>query len=332
MVEPVKTVSPSPPAAGGAKTPIMSVPKLTPSTPPTQALTPSASKPVVLKGPPPFSLERTSTAGSRWLKLMVYGMPGAGKTTLLGSAADVEDMRDILYVDCEKGFLAIEDNDRIKNPIFVAENRISCTKFKTAAQVHDFLKAHCKYRDENNIDKMREVEAWLRGCSIDEIEEPKRFRTVMIDSLTELDTYCTYDILGVTQEKVLDEAGGDIDVAGWPEFRKNNQMMQMLCRAFRDLPIHFIASAGRAYAEDEKKRRYYAPALTGALRTQIPGFFDIVGFMQIEKVGENHERRLYVKPVGSTNFEAKNRRPVFKPDYFKDPVMADIMQGIGLLK
>lgn len=297
------------------------------------ALTPSSSKPITPLKKPPFMIERTSASEGQWFKLMVYAMPGIGKTTLLGSSADVPDMRDILYVDCEKGRLAIEDNDRIKNPGFVLDNRVSCMDFKTAAHVHDFLKGHCKFRDENNIPKLKEYEAMLRGCSPADIDEPKRFRSVMVDSLSELDTYCNYQILGVTQDKVLEESGSnDVEVAGWAEFRKNNQMMQMLMRAFRDLPIHFLASAGRVYAEDEKKRRYYSPALTGQLRTQIPGFFDMVGYMTTEKVGDQLERRLYVKPVGTTNFEAKNRRSMFKADFFKDPTMTDIMKGIGLLK
>lgn len=293
---------------------------------------PSASAPKVFKGAAPFAIKSSQTHQERWFKILVYAEPGIGKTTLLASASDVPDMTDILFIDCEKGYIVIEDNDRIKNPNAILDNRIPCDNFKTVAQVHDFLKGHCKHRDENNVAKLIEQEAWLRGVDASEIKEPKRFRSVMIDSLSEVDIYCNYQILGVTQEKVLDESSGDVDVAGWPEFRKNNQMMQMLCRAFRDLPIHVLCSAHRTYAEDEKKRRYYSPQLTGQLRTQIPGFFDMVGYMTTEKVGDNLERRMYVKPVGSTNFTAKNRRPLFKGDYFKDPTMSDIMKGIGLLK
>jgi hypothetical protein len=318
---PTTTVAPKPAVAAPAK--------------PAPTTSPSSSPPKMVRGKPPFQIERsTASSDSRWFKFLVYAEPGIGKTTLLGSAADIPDMRDILNIDCEKGDLVISDNDRIKEPQYVLENRIQCNDFRTVAQVHDFLKAHCKHRDENNIDKLRETEAWLRGCPIEEIEQPKKFRSVMIDTLSEVDTYCNYSILGVTQEKVLDEAtpSGDVEVAGWAEFRKNNQMMQMICRAFRDLPIHVLVSAHRTYAEDEKKRRYYSPALTGQLRTQVPGFFDMVGYMTTEKVGEVLERRMYVKPTGSTIFTAKNRRPYFKADYFKDPTMTDIMKGIGLLK
>lgn len=297
---------------------------------PKQALTPSANKPTVLRGAPPFTMGKKSTDVDRWLNFMCYGKPGSGKTTLMGSCVDVEDMRDVLFIDAESGDLAVQENDRIKNPELLIKNRIRVTDFKTVAMVHQFLTSHCKFRDENNVQKLREQEAWLRGCSPDEIEEPQRFRTVMLDSISEVDIYCTYGLLGITQDKVLHGESSDIDVARFDEFRKNNQMMQMLCRAFRDLPMHFLASCGRVFAEDELKKRYYSPALTGQLKTQVPGFFDIVGYMEAKTVGDKVERKLWINPVG--NFEAKNRRSVYKKDYFEDPTMTTIMKGVGLLK
>lgn len=298
--------------------------------PATGALSPSGSKPTMIKTPPPFKMEKPSTATSRWLNLMVYGKPGSGKTTLLGTASNIPEMRDILYIDAERGNLTMEENPRIKESHLLTDNRISVETFKEVALVHDFLKAHCKHRDEGNIEKLRTLEAKVRGCDPEEIVEPKQFRTVLMDSLTEIDIYCTYGLLGITQHNVLHGESSDIEVARFDEFRKNNQMVQMLCRAFRDLPIHFLASAGRVYTEDELKKRYYSPALTGQLKTQVPGFFDVVGYLDNVKSGDVLERRMYVKPVG--NFEAKNRRSVFQADFFKDPYMYDIMKGVGLLK
>src|SRR6476660_5334933 len=52
---------------------------------------------------------------NRWLKALVYGSPGAGKTTLFGSAADVPEMCDVLYISAEAGEEALIDNDRIQN-------------------------------------------------------------------------------------------------------------------------------------------------------------------------------------------------------------------------
>lgn len=335
MTEGIKSpATPTPttgtPSGSSAATPAKPATPVPSPAKPAVSTSPSGTKPVPVKAPPPFKISKPSTSVGKWLNLLAYGKPGSGKTTLLGTAADVPEMRDILYVDAERGNLAVEENPRIKSPEFLVENRISVTGFKEIAMVHDYLKAHCKFRDDNNIDKLREQEAWLRGCHPDEIVEPKKFYTVMVDSLTEIDIYCTYGLLGITQDKVLHGESSEIDVARFDEFRKNNQMMQMLVRAFRDLPIHFLASCGRVYAEDEIKKRYYSPALTGQLKTQIPGFFDIVGYMEISQSGDKTERKLWINPV--KNFEAKNRRSVYRKDYFDDPYMIDIMKGTALLK
>lgn len=294
------------------------------------SVSPSASKPTIMKGTPPFTMGKPPTSVGRWLKFLVYARPGGGKTTLLGTAADIPEMQDILYIDADKGSLAITENPRIKNPSLIMENQIPVDTFMQAAKIHDYLKGHCKFRDENNVDKLREYEAWFRGCKPEEIETPKKFRTVLIDSMTELDIYCTYGLLGITQDSVLHGESSAIEVARFDEFRKNNQMVQMLCRAFRDLPIHVLATAQRVWSEDELKQKHFSPALTGKLSTQVPGFFDIVGYLDYQKQGDALERRMYVQPVGK--FEAKNRRAVFKPDFFKDPYMIDIMKGVGLLK
>lgn len=305
-----------------------------PSTPAKPAaaapLTPSGSKPVALKGAPPFKMSAPNTAVSKWLKLLVYARPGGGKTTLCASAVDVPEMNDVLFINADKGDLVITDNSRIKNPDLILPNIIECNDFMTVAKIHEYLKSHCKFRDENNVEKLREYEAWLRGCKPEDIDEPKRFRTVIIDSLTEVDIYCTYGLLGITQDKVLHGEAADIEVARFDEFRKNNQMVQMLMRAFRDLPIHVLATAHETYSEDEQRKKHYMPQLTGQLRTQVTGFFDIVGYLMFKKEGENITRYLGVQPVA--NFHAKNRRSVYKKDHFKDPVMMDIMRECQLLK
>jgi len=296
---------------------------------PAANLSPSGTKPTVLKGAPPFTMGSPTTAVSKWLKLLVYSRPGGGKTTLCCTAVDIPDMRDVLFLNADKGDMVFFDNDRVKSPELLAQNMVNVSNFKTAAMIHDFLKGHCKHRDENNEAKLREQEAWLRGCSPEDIEQPKKFKTIIIDSLTELDIYCTYGLLGLTQDSVLHGEASEIEVARFDEFRKNNQMIQMLCRAFRDLPIHVLATATEAFTEDELRKKHYMPQLTGQLRTQVPGFFDIVGHLVAKQEGDKIDRKMWVQPVG--NFVAKNRRSVYKANNFQDPYMLTIMRGCKLL-
>src|SRR4051812_6645408 len=148
-------------------------------------------------GTPPFRMSPKRTGADRYLKMIVYGPYGVGKSTLSGSAVDVPTMRDILYIDAESGDMVLNDNPRIKLPDEIEHVRV--TNFLQVARVQEFLKSHCVRRDGNDIDGMRNIEAVLKGVSPSEIGDPRRFRTVVIDSLSEIEAYCMYGLLKVNE-------------------------------------------------------------------------------------------------------------------------------------
>lgn len=262
--------------------------------------------------------------------MLIYGKQGAGKTTLAASAVDVPQMNDVLMIDAERGDLVIQDNPRIRNHDKV--KRIETTTFLQVGRVQEFLKAHCVHRDANNVQKLKDNQAWLTGVSAAEIEEPWRFKTVIIDTLTEIEMYNMYSLMGIAQDALLMGAKDDIDVAGWDEFRKNNMMVQILCRVFRDLPMHVIFTCHQTYTQDEMKRYHYNVSLTGKLANQVQGLVDIVGYLQRQDTPDekgNQPTRLNVQPTG--RFAAKNRRASFKEPHIDDPTMASILKAVGLL-
>jgi len=281
----------------------------------------------------PFQIQ-TSHQRQRWLKFLVYAKHGVGKTELASSAIDVPQMRDVLVIDAEKGDTTIEDNPRIKNAHLL--HNIPITTFKQVAYIQEFLTAYCKARDENNVAKMKQLYCSVTGLDPAQVEDKDvpRYRTVILDSLTEIEVYCTYGILNINPTKVMRD--GDMDVAGWPEFRKNNEMVKLLVRAFRDLPMNVIFVCAEAYTQDEQKKFHYTPALTGKLSAQVQGFVDIVGWLTTGALQEGQieaPRRLYVQPVsGGPKFDAKNRRPVWRNAFFDNPSMKTIMEGTGLLR
>lgn len=273
--------------------------------------------------------------------MMIYGPVGIGKTTLAGSAADVDDMADVLLIDAEGGDMTLSDNPRIKHPERIMQ--VPVTTFMQLGQVHEYLKAHCVFRDSNNVDKLREKESWLMGIPPEQLENPHRFRTVIIDTITEAETYNMYSLLGVDQSKILTAGTGgadDVEVATWDEFRKNKMMVEILVRAFRDLPMHVILVAHQQYSEDEVKRKSYTPQLTGKLVNSVQGLVDIVGYLRDAPppapdpknptVAPKKIKRLFVQPA--PQFAAKCRRPAFTGEYFDDPNMASIMKQVGLLQ
>jgi len=264
----------------------------------------------------------------RWLKMILYGKHGAGKTELAGSSVDVEAMRDVVMIDAESGDMTLHDSARIKNPSLIHHIRV--TDFKTVAYVQEFLKAYCSARDRGDKAMMSKLYAQVTGVQTD---NPPVYRTVIVDSLTEVEVYCVYQLLNIKVDG--NNIGDDIDTAGWPEFRKNNEMVKLLVRAFRDLPMHVIFVCAESYTQDEQKKHHYSPALTGKLASQVQGFVDIVGWVTVGPSDGTSEapRRVFIQPIsGGPKFDAKNRRSVYKAPFFDNPSMSSIMRDIGLLK
>jgi len=254
----------------------------------------------------------------RFLKALIYGNYGVGKTTLAASAIELPSMNNVVIINAERGDMSIDD---------IADlDAITVDDFKKLGQVHEYLRQHCIARDAGDIDRLRTMEATLRGVDEDAIETPRQYRTVMLDSLTELEAMCFAQLLGITASTRLDE---ETQSAEWGEYKKNNTMMLRVARAFRDLPMHVIFIAGEKYNQDESKRFKYTIDLTGQLAKKIQGFMDMVGYYTMCKPGDDAERRLFVTP--SMRFDAKHRYQAFKGDHFDDPTLTSIMKEAGFL-
>lgn len=304
----------------------MAQPKTVP-TDPTKA--PTSAKASAVEAPFQISMLQES---DRWLKMMVYSRHGGGKTELLGTSVDVPQMRDILFVSAESGHEVLYDSPRIENHDKI--HLVKVQNFTQVARIQEFLKAYCVARDNNDVERMRKLYR-IVNPDFDANAEPPRFRTVCLDSLTEIEAYAQYQILKIDQDTLMTDAG-DMEVSGWPEFRKNLEMMKLTVRAYRNLPMHVLVAAAEGYSQDENKRYHYAPLMTGKLASQIQGFFDIVGWIvpgASSEVEPEAPRRVYVQPVaGGPRFDAKNRKPIFKQAYFENPNMLSIMRAIHFLK
>lgn len=295
-------------------------------------VTPSGSAPVHPRGIPPFKISPIRRT-DRYIKQLIYGKHGVGKTTLAATAVDVDIMADVLLIDCESGDLTIQDSNRIRQ-----KERIMSVKvgdFMTVGRIYEFVSSHCHFRDVQTPEataKIKEIQSWLTGVPETEIDHVFRFRTVIIDSLSEAEQYNMTSLMGYTETELMGGASEDeIEVMGWGEFRKNKLMIEHLVRKFRNLPIHLVCVCAEGYLEDEIKRKAYRPALTGQLSRTIQGPFDVVGHLTIgDKDQQGNQPRLFrVKP--EKGVDAKCRFSSFQGDGFSDPTMAKIMQAVGLL-
>ena len=262
---------------------------------------------------PTFKIAKPSEQ-RRYIKMLTYGDFGVGKTTFAGSAQDVQGMQNVINIDAEGG-----------DKVLAQRGDIDCVrinKFSQLSDIYEYLRAHCLFRDANNVDMLKASEAYYRGVDVKKIKEPRIYNTVMIDSLTEVQRYCMYDLMGIDIEKTKIDYMPESPE--WQDWGRNSERIRLLVRKFRDLPMHVILVCSRQYDKDEKNRYLYTPQMPGKLANEIQGFMDHVGYMVMETNAETKERHRYLMLQPGISYQAKNRFSNFNEIYLMDPVMQDV--------
>lgn len=211
-----------------------------------------------------------------YLNFLVYGEPGAGKTYLGATAQDSEDTSPILFLDVEGGTVTIrkrKDVDVVKIRSMEKIEKVHNDLFKAAAN-----------------------------------GEPLYYKTVIIDSLTELQKL---DLRTVMQDEFnRNPDKTDVDVASQRGWGKSGERMRRIIRAYRDLPMNTICTALVGTELDEANGVYnYFPSLPGKLRGEVPGYFDVVGYLSTAERSIEGEKK---KEVYRQLQVAKTRRVVAK--------------------
>jgi len=202
----------------------------------------------------------------KWINALFYGDPGAGKTYLGGTAEDHPDTSPMLVIDIEGGTLTLRNRPNI--------DVVSVRSEKEIVKIHNELHA------SNN----------------------GYYKTVMLDSLTELQKL---DMRGIMLELVGRRPDLDPDVPSQREWGKSAEHVRRIVRAFRDLPMNTIMTALATEFREESGATRYFPSLPGKLRSEIPGFMDIVGYLYTKQDKDNTVRTLQV--TGSRRVVAKDR-------------------------
>jgi phage nucleotide-binding protein len=203
-----------------------------------------------------------------YLNMLVYGEPGAGKTYLAGTAQDSEATSPMLFLDVEGGVVTLRKRKDI---------------------------------DVIRVRTMDEVEQIHNKLFLAKPEDVY-YKSVCIDSLSELQKLDMRTVMQQAYAKNPDKV--DLEVPSQREWGKSRERMTRIIRAYKDLPLHFIATAilGSEINEDSNVTTYY-PMFPGKLRGEVPGYFDVVGYLSSVQNSEGIERQLQV---------AKTRRVVAK--------------------
>jgi hypothetical protein len=287
-------------------------------------------------GSSPGAFVGTSLAAdehAEFLNAMFYGRHGGGKSTLAASAVDVPEMQDVLVITAEGGSVVFRGNPRIENWHLI--DTIKIDRIEQLQKVYEWVRAHIQYRDRpDSEEKLRQLQD-LAFPAVKDKDRLRRYRTVIIDSLTEIEAMNLTKVLGL--EDVGFDAGDEMEVAGYPQFRKNMHMIQKIVRQFRDLDINFITICAETWTQDERKAYHYSPRLTGQLKDIVQGFFDVVGWIvpntqEVDSVTGNPKRRLFVQPQTQPRADAKCRLATYRGAFFDDPYMRDIMSQTGFIR
>lgn len=174
--------------------------------------------------------------------ILLYGDFGTGKTYLAGTALLEESMHDILYISLEGGEKTLKEIARVCREKNIDPNRIMVVPIQTYSQysnIYEFLKIHIQARDKNDIITLRRLEAQVRGMKPTDdngnpvslqspqamaewdalletvIPNPRKFHTVITDSLTEAQKYCMYQLLGI--DPLKQKLDAEPDSAEWKD-------------------------------------------------------------------------------------------------------------------
>jgi hypothetical protein len=293
----------------------------------TEGQAPSAPSDTAARTPVPtspgaFSIHamEDDDEGDGYMNILIYGKHGAGKTTLAGSSVDVPEMKDVLVISAEGGKIVFRNNPRIRD--WKGLDVIKIDRIEQFQKAYEWVKEHVRWRDqegptaEKNLLTLQQV----AGIPSDRI---RRYHTVLCDSLSDVEQLNLAKILDL--DKLGLDAGDDMEVAGWPQFRKNMHLMMTTIRKFRDLRINFVAICSEKFDKDERAQYHYTPRLTGQLATLVQGPFDIVGWLvpsqNTDQITGAAPRRLFVQPQTAT----------FQAQFFDNPTMEDIMAETGYI-
>lgn len=229
---------------------------------------------------------------STFLNMLVYGDSGIGKTTFAGSADALPEMRSVLVVDIEGGTESLRRS-------YPDVDVVRVTTWKEMQTVYSELH---------------------RGSH--------EYRTVILDSLTEIQKFNMYQIMADLLAKKGDSNNVDPDVPSMREWGKNLEQIRRYVRNFRDLQMHTIFTALAKEDKDQRSGvRTIKPSLSGKMADEVAAFLDLVMYYYMKEVpseeGEGVVQKRLLLTQKTSMHVAKDRSGML-PMVIEDPTMTKL--------
>lgn len=236
------------------------------------------------------------------LKMIVYSPPGHGKTTLLGTAAGDPRLSPMLLIEFEGGTRSIRS--KVK--------KISIDQLG---------------KEKPKVDVIHTVEIRTWG-DFDLVYDflltaDHPYRSIGLDSLSEMNYLNMQTVL---LDAGVQDKNRDLDVPEQRDYLRSASQMRRLVRYFRDLPMHVFMTSGAQQGQDPRtKTSMMMMSLTGKLVFEIPGLFDVVGYLaMVDQEDGATDRWLFTQPTG--RFDAKDRTEGGKlGEYIVNPTLPRIL-------
>lgn len=236
-------------------------------------------------------------------KLLIYGSPGAGKTMLAGSAAEVEAMSPVLFIDIEGGTKTI----------------------RNLWPEVEVVRVQATYNSQGQLT----ATAWKKLQAVyEDLRKGVKWKTVVVDSLSEAAKVSMYSVM---ENAVRDAANKgqrdrDPDIPELRDWGKSGEQIRRFVRSFRDLPCHVIFTCLAADDKDQQSGTVTVkPALSGKLRDEIPAYLDEVLYLYVKADNKGVTRKILSEPTAK--YVAKDRSGRL-PTTVDDPTMAKLAEAI----
>lgn len=232
-----------------------------------------------------------------YMNVLFYGVPGAGKTYLAATAQDHKDTSPVLHLGFEQGLLTV---------------------------------AYRPNYDAKEIRSIDDLEKAYGVLEADQRSAKPHYKTLIMDNVTELQNLDIDTVMRETKATARNPDNVDVDVPSQREWGKIGKRLRRVVRGFRDLEMHTIWTAWRGeYTDEATNITHIYPKLSGHMKNELAGYFDIVGLLSEDIVnnGERVVRNLQVQ--GTKRVVAKWRnKPEDVPGVIEDPTIPMIWEII----
>lgn len=256
-----------------------------------------------------MSLNKTTPAESNYVNMLVYGAVGSGKTHFCGTAVDHEPAQDVLFVSPDKGEVTIQDKDF---------DVVRINDFSEMDEIKEYIHAHIYCRKQGDDEKIMEVEEKYFGETPDEVPH---YNTICLDSLTELDRYLMYDVVG---DDITDSIGS-LSRVEIQHYNDEKRKLLALARSFRDFEAHTILTATEQRNKDEMTGEVtIIPKVTSDYGSEVAELMDIVGYSFTKETENGVEYGVMFE--GGDKHKCKQRFGL--PRTLKNPGFSDIINHV----